>query len=427
MSGMAFGRSCIRTALWAALCFAAAASFADGGGYLSLNPAATVDLEKSKPGSNLRREASANQAALSQVETSRKGAWGQVEYFSALLEAPDAVLEATMPSSFQVKWVFEGKTEAWVEQFIRQRELPIMLERSLLDRAIWHFGETDVTVMPNADLVRLVPSKARGEMYAVLAASDRNPDNVEPEVVYGSSVDEWLREDGLREELVSFIRDCTYTRGGLMVFADKLAVYSICRSDEERLRVRRAMSRNPTIVAKLLLDSGSPDVLSKYWGRGFRLKDTLPFLRSMAKTRGADKIDVIHLLPAAMRKVLYTFPSPMASRSGYLPDCHWTALNFFNSDPLERLADPVQATAYVQEHFERVDAPYQLGDVLFLANPETGAAYHSCSYIFDDIVMSKNGRSPIQPWVLMKLDQIRSLYDLHFKTEVRAYRRKDIR
>jgi hypothetical protein len=40
--------------------------------------------------------------------------------------------------------------------------------------------------------------------------------------------------------------------------------------------------------------------------------------------------------------------------------------------------------------------------------------------------MSKNGRSPIQPWVLMKLDQIRSLYDLHFKTEVRGYRRKDI-
>lgn len=403
------------------------ASPAEGGKLLSLNPVTLGDPEKVKSDRAPNRDSGSDTHGLSQVELSGEGAWGQVEYFSALLEAPDAVLEATMPTSFQVKWIFEGKSEAWVEQFIRQRELPMMLEQKVLDRSIWLVTDSEVSVMPSADLVRLVPSKARAEIYAVLAESDRNPDNVEPEIVYGASVEEWLREDGLREELVSFIRDCAYRRGGLMVFADKLAVYSICRTDSERLKVRRAMSRNPTIVAKLLLSSGSPDVLSRYWGRGFRLKDTLPFLRSMAKTRGADKIDIIHLLPAAMRKVLYTFPSPMASRSGYLPDCHWTALNFFNSDPLERLADPVQATAYVQEHFERVDAPYQLGDVLFLANPETGAAYHSCSYIFDDVVMSKNGRSPIQPWVLMKLDQIRSLYDLHFKTEVRAYRRKDLR
>ena len=423
MRGIIFGNLCRRVVFLTFFGICSFSAFADGGKYLSLNPVAPVESEKS---GQSKREAISVDSASPSVEVSRKGAWGQVEYFSALLEAPDSVLEATMPSSFQVRWVFEGKNEAWVEQFIRQRELPMMLERKLLDRAIWIVGESDTTLMPSAESVRLVPSKARAEIYAVLAESDRNPDNLEPEVVYGATVEEWVRDDGLREELVSFIRDCAYMRGGLMVFADKLAVYSMCQTDAERLKVRRAMSRNPTIVAKLILDSGSPDALSKYWGRGFRLKDTLPFLRSMAKTRGAEKIDVIHLLPAAMRKVLYTFPSPVASRSGYLPDCHWTSLNFFNPDPLERLADPVQATAYVQEHFERVDAPYQLGDVLFFANPETGAAYHSCSYIFDDVVMSKNGRSPIQPWVLMKLDQIRSLYDLHFKTEVRGYRRKDI-
>jgi hypothetical protein len=409
-------------ALIASVCLGALEAGAEGPKLLSLSPEAVLRAQ------NLPIEkATTGDSQTSQVETSRVGEWGQVEYFSAMLEAPDAVLEATMPSSFQVRWVFEGKSPEWVDQFIRERELPMMLEKRFLDRSAWHVGDSEVTIMPSTEMVRQLPSKARAAVYSKLAESDRNPDNVEPEVVYGASVGEWLREDGLREEVISFIRDCAYMRGGLTVFSDKLAVYSICNSDEERLKVRRAMSRNPTLVAKLILASGSPDTLARYWGRGFRLKDTLPFLRSMAKTRGADKIDIIHLLPAAMRKVLYTFPSPVASRSGYLPDCHWTALNFFNSEPLERLADPVQATAYVQEHFERVAPPYQLGDVLFLANPETGAAYHSCSYIFDDVVMSKNGRSPIQPWVLMKLEQIRALYDLHFTTEVRAYRRKDVR
>ena len=412
MSGVSIARVFITLVLLATLLTENPVCFAEGGRLLSLNPTTPVETEKLKVA-----EETKSAAVPSQVDLSREGAWGQVEYFSALLEAPDAVLEATMPTSFQVKWVFEGKSEAWVDDFIRQRQLPMMLERGILDRAIWHIDDSAVSVMPGTQLIRSIPSKARAEIYSVLATSDRNPDIVEPEVVYGASVEEWLREDGLREELVAFIRDCAYPRGGLTVFADKLAVYSGCRSDNERLRVRRAMSRNPTLVAKLVLGSGSPDALAKYWGRGFRLKDTLPFIRSMAKTRGADKIDIIHLLPAAMRKVLYTFPNPLSSRSGYLPDCHWTSLNFFNPEPLERLADPVQATAYVQEHFERVEAPYQLGDVLFLANPQTGAAYHSCSYIFDDVVMSKNGRSPIQPWVLMKLDQIRSLYGLHFKTE----------
>jgi hypothetical protein len=361
-----------------------------------------------------------------EVSLSRKGAWGQVEYFSAMLEAPDSVLEISMPTSFQTRWIFDGKSEEWVEGFLKERELPMMLEKRLLDRAIWYSTRSEVTISPPVEVLRELPSKARGAIYAMLGESDRNPDQLEPEVIYGASVDDWLKDDGLREELVAFVRACAYSRGGANVFADKLALYSICNSDQERMKARRAMSRNPTIVAKLLLESGTPDFLSAYWGSGFRLKDTMPFLRSMSRTRGVDKLDIIHLLPSAMRRILYTFPNPAATRSGYLPDCHWTSLNFFNVEPLERLADPVQGSAYVHEHFEQVGGPYRLGDVLFLAHPETGAAFHSCTYICDDIVMTKNGRSPIQPWVLMKLDQVKLLYGLHFQTEVRGFRRKGI-
>ena len=144
----------------------------------------------------------------------------------------------------------------------------------------------------------------------------------------------------------------------------------------------------------------------------------------MARVPGVDKIDVIHLLPASVRKILYTFPNPLLTENGYLPDCHWTSLNFFNAEPLERLSDPIQATQYTLENFRVVEAPYQCGDVLFFTDIKTGDAYHSCAYIADDIVFTKNGRSPLQPWVLMKIEQVKTLYDLHFRTQTVAYRRQ---
>ena len=137
-------------------------------------------------------------------------------------------------------------------------------------------------------------------------------------------------------------------------------------------------------------------------------------------------MDLLHLLPSSVRRILYTFPDPTASRSGYLPDCHWSSLNFFNTQPLDRLADPVQATAYTLEKFTPVEPPYELGDVLFFTDKKTGDAYHSCAYLADDVVFTKNGRSPLQPWVLMRLESVKELYDMHFNTKISAYRRKDM-
>ena len=185
----------------------------------------------------------------------------------------------------------------------------------------------------------------------------------------------------------------------------------------------RALSRTPSLFSKLTLSPSSTADVANYCKKGFRFKDTSTFLSSMQRYPGLRRVDIVHLLPANIRKLLYTFPDPTLSRSGYLPDCHWTSLNFFNNEPLERLSDPPQATAYTLENFTRIQTPFQLGDVLFFTDVQTGDAYHSCVYIADDIVFTKNGRSPLQPWTLMKLDAAKELYDVHFKTNITAYRR----
>ena len=358
------------------------------------------------------------------VELSAKGPWGEVEYFTAVLVAPLDLLKLTQPTSYRTVWCFEQQTEESVERFIKELELPSQMEAQLLDREGWKVESRTVALSVPRKVVRELPPEPRRKVYAELAKYSVNRYHVEPELVFGKTVRDWLEDFHFSEPVLSFISEAVYRRGEFQVFADTPEALALCESDAERLRLRTAFSRTPTLMAKLLLNSATAEQLTTYWGTGPRRKSTMPLLESLMRVKGLNRIDILHLLPAHVRKILFTFPNPLETQSGYLPDCHWTSLNFFNPDPLESLCDPNQATAYVLEHFEVIDPPYHLGDVIFFTDKETGSAYHSCAYVADDIVFTKNGRSPLQPWILMKLGELKSLYDLHFKTNMVVYRRK---
>ncbi len=348
---------------------------------------------------------------------SKKGPWGQFEYYEVLLEAPISILKSAEISSFRSVWCFEKTTGAEVKQLFQ-------LEANIIKPTRWMESDGVVSISVDREILEQVPNKARLRIYQKLSESALNRFHVEPEVVFAESAKEWLTGYDFSDELLEFVEQTSYLRGECLVFSDVLEALKICRSDEERLRFRQALSRTPSIVANLLLNSAPTNELASYWGQGIRFKNTLPFLESISRVPGVEKVDLIHLLPSGVRKILYTFPNPLISENGYLPDCHWTSLNFFNVEPLERLSDPVQATQYTLENFTVVEPPYQCGDVLFFADLKTGDAYHSCAYVADEIVLTKNGRSPLQPWVLMKMDHVKTIYDLHFRTKVVAYRRK---
>jgi hypothetical protein len=70
-----------------------------------------------------------------------------------------------------------------------------------------------------------------------------------------------------------------------------------------------------------------------------------------------------------------------------------------------------------------VQGPYHYGDVIFFMDGTSGNAIHSCVYLADDLVFTKNGRSPTQPWVVMKLDDVVSYYGMFYTTQLACYRR----
>ncbi|RFC45324.1 MAG: hypothetical protein DVB28_000627 [Verrucomicrobia bacterium] len=360
----------------------------------------------------------------SPVQLSKTGPWGQLEYFEALLDAPADLVKESQPKSIRTRWFFRKMQPDDVSEFLGSLGLPGELEKELNDRDRWITESSGVTVFPTTSHVLALPEKSRILLHRMLSKWPENPYHAEPEIVYGKSVRKWFEGFEISEEVLQFIETTSYPTLSSRLFADTPGVLSIAKSENERVQILRAFSRTPTLVAKLCLESGTAEELASYWNRGIRFKDTSTFLASLKRYDAVHKIDLVHLLPAGVRKILYTFPSPSHTRSGYLPDCHWSSLNFFNPEPLERLSDPPQATAYTLENFTQVAPPYELGDVLFFTDTQTGDAYHSCAFIADDIVFTKNGRSPLQPWVLMKLDQVKDLYDLHFRTNTTAYRRK---
>ena len=123
------------------------------------------------------------------------------------------------------------------------------------------------------------------------------------------------------------------------------------------------------------------------------------------------------------RKLLYSFPVAGMAANSRVPDCHWTTLNFFNYNARDVYLDTRMATAHVLENYARVEGDWKFGDALLFLDKQTGNALHSCVYIADRIVFTKNGGNLVTPWVLMPLEEVRHLYEGAAAIDVVAYRR----
>lgn len=100
----------------------------------------------------------------------------------------------------------------------------------------------------------------------------------------------------------------------------------------------------------------------------------------------------------------------------------WTSLNFFNLAPVDAYLDARQAADHLVKEYVVVDAPQRYGDILcFLDN---GEGLHTCVYVADDIVLTKNGDSILAPWALMQIKDVETIYRRSASTRVQVYRLK---
>jgi hypothetical protein len=165
------------------------------------------------------------------------------------------------------------------------------------------------------------------------------------------------------------------------------------------------------------------EALLNYWARGGRAHNYKPLVDSMTRLGDGATMNISYFLPPFARMRLYTFPQadhPRTTRE----DCFWTAMNFFNDPPDDRFFKPEETIRTINAEYVRVkDDDRAFGDVLLLLSKEK-QALHMCVYIADDVVFTKNGFNVLQPYVLMKLDEMLGWYGNEKPFDVLTYRRR---
>ena len=267
-------------------------------------------------------------------------------------------------------------------------------------------------VFPPASVIVGLDPSSRASLYQYLARFDANPEIRDPIRIFSGSIDEWARGTGIRPELIALMESMTFFRNGLMNFADIPFLISQAKSQEEARTLQLHSSRVRTMVVRLdLKNLGDIRSLMEYWstGLGLRRKQIEPLIESGVETPGVAGLDLVHLLPPLARKLLYTYPDLSMVVEGKLPDCHWTALNFFNYNPQTLYLEELFAASGLLTDFDMIEPEYKFGDLLVFVTTEMNA-FHSCVYLAADIVYTKNGRSLFAPWIALHLSDVRKLY-----------------
>ncbi len=353
------------------------------------------------------------------------GPWGDLVYSRVVIEPPDSLIPSTeLRVTPRPVWFFGGMTPAeltrWWESVPLRPE-----ERAVLTSPVaWDVGADGVRVRPSPDLVLGLSLEARTRIYSQLSHFAENPSQATPFRFRADSAEEWLRDGGLSPETLALVKPLVYRRGPSLLFSDIEIVLSRIPSQVERVRLVKTLARRTTLMVQLRIHPDTDvDALESYWGRGQRSRDIGPLLRSLQRRDRVVAIDLIHLLPRAPRQLLYTYPLPDATGQFPFLDCHWTSINFFSLQPEQKSTDHIAVAATIDRDYYLVTGKPTLGDIIMFARPDN-SIIHSCIYLADDLVFTKNGGQSVSPWILMTLADVKAFYPSEEPIELQYYRAK---
>jgi len=354
---------------------------------------------------------------------SRPGPWGDLEVRTVYLEAPDALLAAVAKPNAVTRWVFEQMSESGVRDLLQKHGVPAPMIVRLFDPASRSVSDNVVKLYPTVEELASLPMAARSSLYRELAKSPANEYQRDPVYILGGDLDEWLSDSGLSIQQTALFRRLLWKRGEALAFSDIQALLTLAAGPEETRDTFRALTRVRSLIVELKLPLRvDRSLFLDYWSAGMADPSQLTFLRSMLRRRADQKIDITHLFPNLARQRVFTFPELEWGLKGKFPDCHWTSLNFTAAVPDNDYLDTAKAASRLVGSYQTVETPYRFGDVLCFL--DEGEGLHTCVYVADDIVFTKNGDSVLAPWVLMQLQDVESIYRRSPSTRIQGYRLK---
>jgi len=342
------------------------------------------------------------------------GPWGQLEYRRIRIDLPDEFVFVPPPNQPPVHWVFSGSSKDQAIEFLKSSGITAP-QLASIEKAKWTSEAKGAAVEPGDEFILSLAAGVRAKIYSRLIEFEENSRQIDPVWFETGHVDERVKDSGLSPASLELLNRLLYTQGpSLLLFADFDPALRRLPNDRERRLFMNAVSRKRTLLAGLCITpSSNVDAIVNYWGVGGRKKNIAPLVRAL-RHEGEAKINIICLLPEFPRDHIYMHSlCNNADAMGHKEDCFWSAMNFFNEPPDNRVNDMNYLGELIKNDYAAINQPSQLGDVIFLAT-QKGTAIHAAAYIADDIVFTKNGESNTQPWIFMRMDDMMDTYAVKY-------------
>ncbi len=355
----------------------------------------------------------------------RPGPWGDVEYYPIMIEPPEEFIVADYTQPEVKPWIFKGYTAAALATLWQAAGLDPAQMKFVADPAHRETRADAIVVHPDARFILDLTVAERTKIYGALAEDPQNFDQANRYRLRATLAPAWFDGTDLPADAVALTKKLLYPRGIALCFSDDDVVLAVV-PPPQRAKYIKALSRKSALVVMLHVHPReNVDPLVEYWARGGRSKDLKPLLQSLARRPNGGSIDIVHLLPRFVRTLVYTYPLPSDKPIEANHDCHWTSFNFQNDTPDEHFSNIDYVHQVLVDQYYPVPGPPQLGDILMFVRPD-GVVVHSCVYIADDIVFTKNGPAYSVPWLLTSLADVQAFYATSPGIEIRRYRAKNL-
>ena len=353
------------------------------------------------------------------------GPWGELLVSNIYLEAPDSVIEIAGKPDPVPRWTFPGLSASMVKDLLIQSGVELTLVERLTSSSQLKSSGAEIVIYPKLEDLLLIKGTVRDKLYTEISKYPQNDYYTDPVFILSGDVEEWLGEATLNANQKNTVRQLVWHRGNALVFSNVGVLLNYAQNTEEIKNTLRAITRCMSLVVnkKFPIKPEQRDAFLRYWIGNQPESPRMTFIKAVAKENDLnDTVDIMHFLPVIMREKLYTFPTLRDGVKGRLPDCHWTSLNFFNLTARDYYRNTSMAAIQLTQAYNQVSAPYQLGDVLCYT--DNGEGLHTCVYIADNIVLTKNGENILAPWVLLTIEDVSKIYKRSPTTQIQGYRLK---
>ena len=355
---------------------------------------------------------------------SAAGPWGHLRYVDTLIEAPESTIRVASVPTNGTLWFLDVLSPLAIKHKLRNCNLTEAQIATLQQCATPATSGAGYLIQPPDDFVLNLTAPDRASLYGLLACYTQNIAHTTPFRFDFNSSKDWFEGAHLEPGVETLVRQLVYRQNNMRFFSDLPLVMRRYPDPTIYSTLFRALSREATVLAYVRL---RPDdnlkELAYYWGWPDRQESVLTLLKSAQRAGPNTDVPVALLLPPFARDRLGQYPS---TADPEFTSCHYTCMNFFSAQPDPRFANLAEvARALRQDYLEVTDSERQLGDIILFERKSEGII-HTCNYVADNLVFTKNGGSLVRPWLLARLDDLVNFYSYPNPVTLKVMRRRDL-